>query len=76
MHNSLISMRVVLPEPLFRQEEKEEEEEVAACWLMTCAAELWAMVLPVSRQPVFLGQPVNKHSSLRAFENSRQTLES
>lgn len=51
VHNSLISVRVVLLEPLFSHEEK-EEEEVAACWLTLCAAALWAMVLPVSRQPV------------------------
>lgn len=49
VHNSLISMRVVLLEPLFSHE---EEEEVAACWLTLCAAALWAMVLPASRQHV------------------------
>lgn len=38
VHNSLISVRVVLPEPLFSHEE--EEEEVAACWLTLCAAAL------------------------------------
>lgn len=59
VHNSLISARLVLPEPLFSHEEEEEgeedeeeEKEVAACWLTLCAAALWAMLLPVSRQPV------------------------
>lgn len=49
VHNSLISVRVVLLEPLFS---REEEEEVAACWL-TLLLRFGAMVLPVSRQPVF-----------------------
>ena len=41
VHNSLISVRVVLLEPLFsHEEEEEEEEEVAACWLTLCAAAL------------------------------------
>lgn len=41
VHNSLISMRVVLLELLLsREEEEEEEEEVAACWLTLCAAAL------------------------------------
>lgn len=35
VHNSLISVRVVLLEPLFSH-----EEEVAACWLTLCAAAL------------------------------------
>lgn len=59
VHNSLISVRLVLLEPLFSheleeegEEEEEKEEEVAACWLTLCAAALWAMLLPVSRQPV------------------------
>lgn len=41
MHNSLISVRVVLLEPLFgHEEEEEEEEEVAACWLTLCCCAL------------------------------------
>lgn len=40
VHNSLISVRVVLLGPLLSREEEEEEEEVVVCWLTLCAAAL------------------------------------
>lgn len=75
VHNSLISVRVVLLEPLFGHEGEEEEEEVAALADAVCCCTSGQLYFLFLDRLYFQGT-VNNPGFLHASLNSSQALQS